>query len=239
MAYDQDARQFVTEVSQFIKDSVKSLSPADALRVLFELDASLYGLQGQLSVAYDGGLHTKHRHMRYHDFFVDRVRENQRVLDLGCGNGALAYDLAEKGKALVTGIDSNPHHIRQAIQQFSHASIQYIHGDIFEVNWEKPFDVVVMSNILEHLKGRVECLRTVVEKTQCQKILIRVPLFDREWRVPLKRELGVEWRLDKTHETEYLLPEFKSEMHLAGLKIEHLEIRWGEIWCEVVPGEAV
>ncbi len=66
-----------------------------------------------------------------------------------------------------------------------------------------------------------------------KRFLIRIPLFEREWRVPLKKELGVEWRLDTTHETEYTLESFSSEISEAGLRITHQEVRWGEIWAEV------
>jgi len=66
-------------------------------------------------------------------------------------------------------------------------------------------------------------------------MLIRVPLFERDWRVPLKRELGVEWRLDSTHMTEYTLESFAEEIAGAGLSIIHQEVRWGEIWAEVRP----
>jgi len=58
-------------------------------------------------------------------------------------------------------------------------------------------------------------------------------LFERDWRVPLKKELGVEWRLDTTHETEYTLESFKEEIANAGLSITHLEVQWGEIWAQV------
>jgi hypothetical protein len=44
--------------------------------------------------------------------------------------------------------------------------------------------------------------------------------------------LGVEWRLDNTHETEYTLESYFEEMAAAGLCIVHQEVRWGEIWSE-------
>ena len=66
-------------------------------------------------------------------------------------------------------------------------------------------------------------------------ILIRVPLFERDWRVPLKQELGVEWRLDPTHEIEYTIESFAEEIAEAGLTVSLQEIRWGEIWAEVSP----
>ena len=80
--------------------------PADeALRFLFRLDAALYPLMGRYAVAHGGGAHTKHRHTRYHNFFVDRLKPDERVLDLGCGNGLLAFDTADRAGARVVGQD--------------------------------------------------------------------------------------------------------------------------------------
>ncbi|MBU0512922.1 MAG: hypothetical protein KJ638_14640 [Chloroflexi bacterium] len=53
--------------------------------------------------------------------------------------------------------------------------------------------------------------------------------------MPLKKELGVEWRLDPTHEIEYTQETFAAEMAEARLKVTHLEVRWGEIWSECKP----
>ena len=70
-------------VQTLISNRVDRLPADEALRFLFRLDAALYPLQGEKAVEYGGGIHTKHRHMRYHDFFVDRVRPGERVLDIG------------------------------------------------------------------------------------------------------------------------------------------------------------
>jgi len=98
---------------------------------------------------------------------------------------------------------------------------------------DEKFDVVILSNVLEHLPGRPLFLRCLYETFQPERFLIRVPLFERDWRVPLKKELGVEWRLDRTHEIEYTQESFEAEIEEAGLVIAHLEVRWGEIWAEV------
>lgn len=216
---------------------VNSLPPAEALRFLFRLDAAFYVLQGQASANYNGGLHTKHRHLRYHDFFVSRVQGGERVLDIGCGIGAVAYDLAEKAGANVLAIDLNPNNIALARQRYAHRCITYQVGDALKDLPATPFDVVILSNVLEHLPGRVEFLHRLQSNIQPARILVRVPLFERDWRVPLKYELGVEWRLDPTHETEYTLESFAEEITGAGLKVNYQEVRWGEIWAEVRPNE--
>ena len=53
----------------------------------------------------DGVAHAKHRLTGYHDFFVERVGQGQRVLGIGCGKGELAYDIAERAGASVVAID--------------------------------------------------------------------------------------------------------------------------------------
>ena len=61
-------------------------------------------------------------------------------------------------------------------------------------------------------------------------------MFNRDWRVPLKKELGLPYLLDDTHFTEYTQESFEQEMTSSGLSVVHLEVRWAEIWAEVVPG---
>lgn len=210
---------------------LRRATPAEALRFLFDLESRLYPLEGGYSVAYDGGVHTKHRHTRYHDFFVRQLRAGERVLDISCGNGFLAYDMAAKGGAMVTGIDLNPDNIVVARARHTHPNVRFACGDALEALPEERFDTVVLSNVLEHLPGRAAFLRRIREQLRPGRFLLRVPLFERDWRVPLKKELGVEWRLDPTHETEYTREQFLCELARAGLFVEHEETRWSEIWC--------
>lgn len=209
------------------------LAPGDSLRFLFELDNTLYRLQGRQAVAYGKGTHTKHRHTRYHDFFVQRISSGQRVLDIGCGIGALAFAMADGSGAKITGIDINADNIAWAREHYRHANIEYQTGDVLQTPPSGDFDVVVLSNVLEHLPGRPGFLRRIDDLIHPTRFLIRVPLFERDWRVPLKRELEIEWRLDATHETEYTVESFAEEISAAGLMIVHQEIHWGEIWAEV------
>lgn len=211
---------------------VSAVSPTDAVRFLLDLDNRLYARQGRASVAYGKGLHTKHRHLRYHDFFVERIRPGESVLDIGCGNGALACDVAARARAKVTGIDLCEANLRIARERYAHPDVTYVHGDVRRDLPPGPYDVVILSNVLEHIEPRVDFLRRVARTAAPSRWLIRVPMFDRDWRVPLKKELGLEWRLDGTHCTEYTAASFAEEMTAAGLTIVHEQIRWGEIWSE-------
>lgn len=217
---------------------VASLSPRKALEFLFHLDDELYHLQGRTAIAYDNGIYPKHRLMNYHAFFINRISQNERVLDIGCGNGAVAFDVAKHTKSFILGIDINKENIRIAKEKHRHPNLEFREGDALQELPNEKFDTVILSNVLEHLPRRSLFLRQVNEVIAPQRFLIRVPLFERDWRVPLKKEVGVEWRLDSTHEIEYTLETFSSEMAEANLRVAHLEVRWGEIWSELIPSNS-
>lgn len=163
------------------------------------------------------------------------IGAGERVLDIGCGIGAVAFSVADRAGARVVAIDLNPENIATARARHAHERIDYRLGDALETLPDDAVDAVILSNVLEHLPERPQLLRRIVQLVRPARLFIRVPLFERDWRVPLRRELGVEWRLDADHETEYTIESFTAEMAEAGLAIRHLEVRWGEIWSEVVP----
>jgi SAM-dependent methyltransferase len=222
----------------FVVGILKALPPKATLRLLFRMEQWLYYLEGQIAIAYGNGVHPKHHLTNYHDFFVERVSPNERVLDVGCGIGAVAHEVATRSGAQVVGIDLNPNHIAQARERYAHPRVEYHVGDAQKDLPNGHFDAIILSNILEHLPDRSAFLRQLWRRFSPSCILIRVPLFERDWRVPLKRELGVEWRLDPTHETEYTLDSFVEEIEAAGLRIISQQVRWGEIWAETAPCQA-
>jgi len=183
-------------------------------------------------------IHPKHRLMNYHQFFVDNINKEDVVLDVGCGNGALTCDLAKKAKKVV-GIDINKKNIALAKKRFLRDNIEYICGDILTLIdknkglRQSAFTVIILSNVLEHIKDRIEFLKDLASQHPKAKFLIRVPMINRDWLTLYKKELGAEWRLDKTHFTEYTLESFKEELQKANLKIDKFSIQFGEIWAAI------
>lgn len=210
--------------------------PESALRTLFRIETDLTRHMDEAAIRYDGGIHAKHRLMRYHEFFVERVRPGERVLDLGCGHGAVAYSMASRGGAIVTGVDVSEISIAEARRRFEHPKLRFVQQDFLVGLPSEECDTIVMSNVLEHIEQRVEFLRSVQERLKPRRWLIRVPMSNRDWRVPLRRELGVRHFSDDTHFVEYTEEEFVSEMRSAGLGVLAMRINWGEIWAEVSAG---
>ena len=210
-----------------------TLPPAEALRLLFRIDHALYPLQGRLAVAHGNGVHTKHRHTGYHDFFVGRCPPGTRVLEIGCGGGALAQDIATQARCSVVALDIEPANIETARKRYP-SPVDWRVGDATQELPEGPFGAVVLSNVLEHIVERGAFLGRI-RALAPDRLLVRVPNIERDWRVPLKRELGVEWRLDPTHATEYTVEALRNDLGTAGFIIDHLDLRWGEIWAEARP----
>jgi SAM-dependent methyltransferase len=210
-------------------------SPPDALRELLAIDTDVSGMTDEVALAYGGGVHVKHRLMQYHDFFVDRVRKGERVLDIGCGYGAVAHSITTRSEASVVGLDSDPANIAKAKTLFAHERLDFVVGEAPRDVPTSRFDVVVISNVLEHVERRVDFLRDVQARVGASRWLVRVPMFNRDWRPSLRQELGLFPYCDPTHVTEYTREGFEREMAEAGFSARHLQVNWGEIWAEVAP----
>ncbi len=209
---------------------------AAALQALFAVETDLDRFLNRAAIAYEGsGLHPKHRLMRYADFFARRVEPGQRVLDIGCGSGFVAHAMARQAGAAVTGIDLNADSIDLARRLWQHPRLTFVVGDALHDLPDTRFEVVVLSNVLEHIEQRVAFLQQVQAQVQPDRFLLRVPLFERDWRGPLKEELGLFPYSDPTHCTEYTPPAFVEELQQAGLAVAHLQTQWGEIWAEARP----
>ncbi len=176
------------------------------------------------------GTHPKHAIMRYHDFFVAHITPSDTILDIGCGNGAVANSLSAKAHS-VTGIDNNAASIRTATKKYTADNLHFINGDATTYDFDQTFDVIVLSNVLEHIDKRVSFLKKI--KNLAPTLLIRVPLITRDWLAVYKRDIGMEYRLDPTHFTEYTEEAFRKEIAAAGLKIATYHIAFGELYAVI------
>jgi 2-polyprenyl-3-methyl-5-hydroxy-6-metoxy-1,4-benzoquinol methylase len=225
------AERIVTFGLRLWASGASRLPPAEGLRRLLQVDAHLQQRIDGLAIDLDGGVHAKHRLTGYHEFFVSHVRPGERVLDVGCGKGELAYDIAHRAHARVTGLDFSRPVLEFARSHFRADGLEFVEGDV--LHWRPPheYEVVVLSNVLEHIAPRVELMQRLRETARPSRVLIRVPSRERDWLVPLRQELGLDHFSDPTHETEYTVSQLSEELSAAGLEIAELEQRWGELWA--------
>lgn len=210
--------------------------PNEALKRLYLVRDDFERLLSERAMAYEGGEHPKHRLMKYHDFFVDNIAPNSRVVDIGCGYGAVSRTIAKRVTgSRVFGVEIDKERYEQACSSNNPPNIEFILGDAFEVLPKGEADTVVLSNVLEHIENRTDFLKRVVSVLSPAKVLIRVPAFEREWHVPLRRELGISYYNDSTHFIEHTVDEFRAEMRSANIEIDSLQTVWGEIWAVCKP----
>lgn len=200
------------------------------IKMLLFLDNYLYAAVSKFVVKLENGIHPKHRLMKYHNFFINNINSTDIVLDVGCGNGFNTYHIAGKAKRVV-GIDIDSKNIAYAEKNFLSDNIDYLTANIMDYKFGQKFDVIVLSNVLEHMKDRIKLLKKI--KDIGRRFLVRVPVIDRSWLVLYKKELGIEYRLDKTHYIEYTIDNFTKELERAGLKIKNYSIQFGEIWAVI------
>lgn len=96
------------------------------------------------------------------------------VLDAGCGNGSqLAIPLSDDKRLSITGIDPDRQSIEHAHRlSGSKANLNFICAEIEELPASQPFDVVILSEVLEHLAQPERMLRSAAQLLQPNGILI-------------------------------------------------------------------
>lgn len=83
---------------------------------------------------------------------VGPVSPGLRVLDIGCGNGATCGEFLRQG-ATVVGIDLSEEGIALARKAYpaGRFKLQAVEPDLLSVLKESPFDLVVSTEVVEHL----------------------------------------------------------------------------------------
>jgi len=210
---------------------LEKTDPKYALKRLLELDNFIYLLTGMYSLSYGKGIHVKKRLTKYVDYFTSQAKKmGGPCLDIGCGDGELAINIA-KQKIKITGIELSLEQIKKAKEKNSYKNLNFIHGDILNYkSKDLKFKTIILSNVLEHIKNRVLFLKKIKKQFSAKYFLIRVPVFDRDWRVPLKKELKVDHRLDSTHFIEYTDQILLDELRQSKIKVLDFKRIWGEIW---------
>ena len=87
---------------------------------------------------------------------------------------------------------------------------------------------------MEHIENRTKFLKNIQKISGSKIFLIRVPNFERDWQMAMRKELGIYYFSDIDHKIEHTVEDLKSDLSSAGFVIKELVSIWGEIWtkCE-------
>ena len=91
-----------------------------------------------------------------------QICNNLNILDVGCGGGLLCEPLSRLG-GNVTGIDVSENAILTAKQHASKMGlkINYICTSLEELNFKKDFDIIIASEVIEHVLDRKYFLKMI------------------------------------------------------------------------------
>lgn len=190
------------------------------LKFFLKLYDFIYQKVGVVAIRYYG-FHPKHQFDNFHKFFLDHIPESAKILDIGCSRGELTVDLARKASKVI-GYDISQKSIMEAKKNNARQNIYYFVGEAIHDMPKEQFDVVICSNILEHLFDPQEFLRKLLAITE--RVLIRVPNIENNWIVNIKRDLGMRYFLDSQHNKEYTASSVKEELENAGWQVESIQI---------------
>lgn len=207
------------------------------IKPILVLNSLSYRFAGRFSMIIEDGIHPKHRLIGHKEWFLEQIEPGWVILDIGSNLGLMSEFLADKA-GFVYGIEIKNELIKDAESKRKKSNIEYICADAtkFDFNHCKQIDCVILSAVLEHIEDRVVFLKNLINNLNWKSLyhklfLIRVPMITRDWITLYKKELGLDYRLDKTHFIEYTFEEFKKELQMAGIKILDYAIRFGEIYA--------
>jgi 2-polyprenyl-3-methyl-5-hydroxy-6-metoxy-1,4-benzoquinol methylase len=155
--------------------------------------------------------------------------ENQRILDVGCGFGALGEELKKRGNYAV-GLDVSQYAINIAKKRIDEAYLTDVtQVETVPLSQEEQFDLIIFADILEHVYNPLQLLkdyRPYLKSTG--HIIVSVPNIA-SWPVRLGllfgrfeyKESGI---LDKTHIRFFTKKSAKKLIDDAGYDIRKMSI---------------
>ncbi|MCZ7372114.1 MAG: class I SAM-dependent methyltransferase [Candidatus Methanoperedens sp.] len=161
---------------------------------------------------------------------MERVPPGSKVLEIGCGDGRLANILTIKKNCRFYCVDKDP--VMVAIARKKCVEIHNIDIEISDIPYEAGFfDVIILENVLEHLKEPQEVLKRLKKYLSEKGSLIysvpnilnwhsRLTIFSGKFRY---EESGV---FDRDHLRFYDLDSAKDLATDAGYRI---------VWIDVTP----
>jgi ubiquinone biosynthesis O-methyltransferase len=136
----------------------------------------------------------------------DRVKD-KRILDVGCGDGVLAYFLSRTG-ASVSGIDGSVEAVSYAKEKNQNREIDFQVASAYDLPFaDNHFDLVVSSEVIEHIDDVAAYLQEIKRVLKPGgSIIISTPVR------------YTEKPLDQMHVTEWFPEEYQAmiERHLPG-----------------------
>ena len=160
-----------------------------------------------------------------HDWYVPHLRQDDVVLDLGCGNGVHTLAAARHVQRVI-GVDRDQRQLYIA----GRLTVQAANVILLQADLVRPLpfpdgycDAVFCLDLIEHVHARTGLLREIHRVlTPTGRLLISAPNRGTTWRRRLTHA-GLFAFSDEDHKLEYSASEFLEELDRGGFTTDALE----------------
>jgi 2-polyprenyl-3-methyl-5-hydroxy-6-metoxy-1,4-benzoquinol methylase len=160
----------------------------------------------------------------WHDWYLPHLRADDRVLDVGCGNGAHLVQAARRCRTIV-GMDYDVAHLVTGRRMAREAGV--VNATLLAQDVTAPFpfaaetfDAVLFLDVIEHVHPRIEVLTEIRRVLKDGgRLLVSAPNRDTRWRRTL-RAAGLFAYSDPDHKIEYTRDEFVAELRRGGFELD-------------------
>ncbi len=142
--------------------------------------------------------------------YLRKGKEQPRIMDLACGNGWLAANIASIPESEITALDINMTELEQAARVFAENNLEFYYGDIFEDIFPKgQWDYVILCEAISYFPSLEKLINRCREylKSEGEIHIIESPLFQ-------EKELEAAQNEVETMYNEVRVPEMIPFHHL-------------------------
>ncbi|MCX5677986.1 MAG: class I SAM-dependent methyltransferase [Candidatus Omnitrophica bacterium] len=160
---------------------------------------------GPAVVKYRGGID---------EFILSQIKPGDRVLDVGCAEGHLSGIVAVKARSVV-GVDIDKNYIENIDKDVRGLkNVEFITGDVLDLEFEEPFDVAVMVHAIEHMEKSDAILKKL--SALARNIVVETPSEESDWVAELLEDMDIEDIGDDKHIKLYNDNFLKDELEQSG-----------------------
>jgi 2-polyprenyl-3-methyl-5-hydroxy-6-metoxy-1,4-benzoquinol methylase len=113
------------------------------------------------------------------EHILERVREKRSavsILDAGCGNGNISIAMGSLQNNRIIAIDPDTESIKKATHMNSFPNVSFLAGRLEDLTFSEKFDIVICSEVLEHLQQPAKMLNGIKQVLKADgTLLLTIP----------------------------------------------------------------
>lgn len=135
------------KINEFITRDIEMFSDSKSQEMFWDnVHISKYMLEAHLNKEWDAASRRHSTISKTCDFISSYIKQDSKIIDLGCGPGLYCTELYDKGYKKITGIDYSKRSINYAKNEakINDRDIEYIYQDYLSLDTNETYDMAMM-----------------------------------------------------------------------------------------------